>query len=172
MIEDFGVQNIKPWRRYGYFVIGAVALISLALIINGSIGGKNDTSNSPNLVESIVVPNIVRADPKKVAEGFPETLILNSKIDIIGSYLATYPNSSAKQTTVEFISSKNPDTNYDFYIKWATDNKWGVINSSKSDLIISLYFKKSSEAINITIRPYIKVRNGSNIVISYVNLNR
>ena len=172
MIEDFGNRNNDQWKKYGYLIVSIFVLIVATLLIKNSFDKRNSASNSQNIVTNIVVPTIVRANPKEVVKGFPETLILNSKTEIVGSYSATYPGSSAAQFTVEFISSKNPEVNYNFYTKWATDNGWQIINSSQDDFISSLYLKKTVEAINITIRPSVKTTEGSSIVISYVDLNR
>lgn len=172
MIEDFESRNTEQWKRYSYLTIGIFVLIVAGLLIKNSFNKKNSTNNSQNTTTNIVIPDIVRAEPKKVADGFPKELALNSKIEIIGSYSASYPNSSAKQTTVEFISSQNPEDNFNFYTKWAENGGWQVINSSKSDLISSLYFKKTLEAINITIRPTTKNTARSNVVISHIDLNQ
>ncbi len=172
MIEEPKYEDTQRWKSYVYFAISILVLLIIVLLIKNSINGRNSVDNPQNPPDNIVVPNIVRAEPKKVADGFPQELTLNSRTEIIGSYSASYPNSSAKQTTVEFISSKNPEVNYNFYIKWAEDNGWQIVNSSKSDLIFSLYFKKTSEAINITIRSSVKTGKSSEIIISYVNLNK
>lgn len=171
MIEDFGNRDNNQWKKYGYLIFGiCVLIIAVLLVTNGF--KKSGIDNSQSIVTNIVIPDIVRANPKEVVKGFPEKLVLNSKTEIVGSYSATYPGSSAAQFTVEFVSSKNPKVNYDFYTKWATDNGWQIINSSQSDLISSLYLKKAAEAINITIRSSVKITGGSSIVISYVNLNK
>lgn len=172
MIEDFGNRDAEQWKKYSYLIVGIFVLIIAGLLIKNIFGKKNVASDSQNTATNIVIPDIVRADPKKVADGFPKELALNSKIEIIGSYSASYPNSSAKQTTVEFISSQNPEDNFNFYTKWAEDGGWQVINSSKSDLISSLYLKKTLEAINITIRPTTKNTARSNVVISHIDLNQ
>ncbi|MDO8569535.1 MAG: hypothetical protein Q7R89_02030 [bacterium] len=171
MIEGLKDRDTQRWKSYAYLVIGIFILVIIILLIQSSINRKN-TQNVETQANNIVVPIIVRANPKEVVEEFPETLVLNSKVEIIGSYSATYPDSSAKQTTVEFISSKNPEVNFDFYTKWAEDNEWQIINSSQSDLISSLYLKKAIEAINITIRSSAKTTGKSEIVINHVDLNQ
>lgn len=171
MIEGLRNGDMQQWKNYAYFAIGIFILVAVVLLVRNNINRTNER-NIQSQTDNITVPTIVRANPKEVAEGFPKELVLNSKIEIVGSYSATYPGSSAVQFTVEFISSKNPEANYDFYTKWATDNKWQIINSSQGDLISSLYLKKAAEAINITIRSSVKTTDRSNIIINHVDLNR
>lgn len=165
-------EDTPQWRIYGLSIIGIFVLVSIILLTKGNIGEKNNTDNPQSPSNNIVTPKIIRAYPEKVAEGFPKNLALNSKTEITGSYSATYPNSSVEQATVEFISSKSSEANLDFYTKWAEDNGWDIVNSSKSDLISSLYLKKVSEQINIIIRSSVKIAAGSDIVISYVNTDK
>lgn len=159
-------QDAPQWRIYGFFVIGILALISIVLLIQNDIGKKNKADNTPDQPDNLIVPNIVRAEPNEVAEGFPKELVLNSKIEITESYSATYPNSPAKQVTVEFTSSKSADKNFDFYKNWAETNGWQIINADRTKPpVYSLYLKKPGEQVNITI-------NKGTITISYVELNK
>ena len=166
------MKSNEPRSNF-YFIAGL--LIILALISLWVAVRQKNTAEAPAdlpAATNIVVPNITRAPPKETADGFPENLALNSKTEITQSYSATYPDSPAKQATVEFISSKSREANHDFYLKWAQDNGWDVVNSSKGDLISFLYFKKAFEQINITIRASAKSAKSSDIVISYVDLNQ
>lgn len=165
-------QDAPQWRIYGFFVIGILALISIVLLIQNDIWEKNKADNTQDQPDNIVTPQINRADPEKITEGFPKGLVLNSKIEIVGSYSATYPNSSAQQATVEFVSSKSSGANFTFYTKWAKDNGWNIVNLSEDDLISTLYFKKVAEKINITIQPSATIAGGSKLIVSYVNSNQ
>lgn len=181
-MADFRGMNLKNMPKIkshgsqfsSLFVLGlivALALISFGISI-WSMRQKPIVEKLPNPQNNIVAPKITRALPAEIAEGFPKNLALNSKIEITESYSATYPNSSAKQATVEFISSKTPNANKNFYIQWAKDNGWDIVNSSEGDSISFLYFKKGFEQINITIRASVKDAKSSDIIISYVNLNK
>ena len=77
MIEDFGNGDNDRWKKYGYLIVGIFVLIVATLLIKNSFDKRNSASNSQNIVTNIVVPTIVRANPKEVVKGFPETLILN-----------------------------------------------------------------------------------------------
>lgn len=170
------MPKLKPNRQQfsSLFTLGlivALALISFIISI-WSMRQKPIVEKLPIQQNHIVVPNITRALPAEIAEGFPKSLPLNSKTEIAESYSATYPNSPAKQATVEFVSSKNQKTNVDYYTKWAKDNGWNIVNSSSSHSISFLYFKKAQEQISITIRASAKDAKSSDIIISYVNLNK
>jgi len=179
-LKSFLKQDIKFIKKEYLRIIGIAGVLIFVIVIFYFVDPavflqrKKAASEEPQSpAKNIVVPNITQAPPKEVAGGFPKNLTLNSKTAITGSYSATYPNSPAKQATVEFISSKSPEANFDFYTKWAKDNGWDVVNSSNNgDSISFLYFKKASEQINITIRSSVKIAAGSDIVISYVNLNK
>ena len=152
-----------------FFLLAVVIILIFAYIF--FIGSTLEKPQSK--LDNIVTPNITEAPPQEIAEGFPKDLPLNSKISITQSYEATYPNSSAEHATVEFISSKSAEVNYNFYLKWAKNNGWDVINSSDNGGFVSfLYFRKVSEQINITIRASAKTATSSDITISYVDLNK
>jgi len=162
MLEEFKEKNTSHWRIYTLSVIGALLIIGIVWLINSDFGYKNNTGNFQSPSSNIVTPTIIQSSPGEVVEGFPKELTLNSKTEITQSYSATYPNSSVKQETVIFTSSKDIKTNYNFYLDWSKQNNWSVINSSEEDKVSSLYLRKGLEDINITI-------TAAQITISHIN---
>ncbi|MBI2459621.1 MAG: hypothetical protein HYV53_03660 [Parcubacteria group bacterium] len=106
-------------------------------------------------------PQITQAKPASLSAGFPETIPLEGKTKIVESYSANYQNSAVKQFTVVFESKKTAKENYEFYKKWAEDNKWQIINFLDKDNLKALYLRKDNEDINAVI-------NGKSVNISYV----
>lgn len=141
--------------------LAILTVFALIFIWSGKIPyfQKSETSGPAEL--PIITPIITQALEGQTAEGLPQDFPLNGKTKITESYSATYPNSTAKQATVVFDSSKTPKQNYDFYSKWAKDNQWNTINQSDEEALKSLYLKKGIEDVNITITK-------ESITISYV----
>ncbi len=146
-----------PNQKKIFFIALAAAVIVLAVWIILSLpAGKNGQKE-----ENIVTPQITQTLEGALPEGFPTDIPLNGKTAITQSYSATYPNSTAKQATISFTSSKSSKDNFAFYKKWASDNEWQIINQTDQDAIKSLYLKKDNSDINLVITP-------DSINISYV----
>lgn len=144
----------------------AVSLAILAILALVFIWSKkipySKKSETPKPAEvSVVTPQITQAPSGKTAEGLSANFPLNGKTKITESYSAAYPNSTAKQATVVFESSKTQKVNFDFYAKWAKTNIWQIISQSEGSALSFLYLRKGNEDINITI-------TGKSVTISYV----
>ncbi len=98
--------------------------------------------------KNIVIPAIERSASGKIADDFPSDIPLNDKTKIIESFKATYPNSRVLQSSVTFSSKKSEDANFLYYLKWAKDNSWEIVNLS--DKPAFLYLRKGSEELNIS----------------------
>ena len=156
-------------------IIGIVVLI-LVLAIGGYFVFKNSGSKKikPQEVipKPVATPEIVRIPEdrlqKEMPVGFPKELSFNGKIRTIESYSEGYAqNPNLKQATTKFNSSKTMQENYDFYLKWAKDNEWGIINSPKQDNLSSLYAQKNQATLNIVIIPKISGKINSEVNITY-----
>ena len=136
-----------------------LAFLSAALIVwsiwNSQVERKID----------IIIRKVTNTPPEQFGKVTPQNIPLNGAADITQSYNAEYPDSAAKQSTIVFTSLKTPDENFYFYLKWAKENDWQIVNSSRDSAVYSLSLKKPSERMVITI-------NKSTITISYVNLNK
>ena len=94
-------------------------------------------------------------------QGFPSDLSLNAKIGKSNAYTVKYPESLLEQGTVKFNTSVTEEENFKFYLEWARENNWTIVNSDEIKPVYSLYLKKSSEEINVTI-------NGSVVTITHI----
>ena len=139
------------------FILALLAILLIAWSVWQS-EVKREESN-------IIIPKVTKTPSAELGKTTPQNIPLNGKASVVESYSAEYPNSTAKQSTVVFMSLKTPGENFDFYLNWAEENDWQVINSSRDSAVYSMYFKKPSEQMNITI-------NESAVTITYVNLNR
>lgn len=163
------MQKIKPneprlWSR-AFFVPSLV--IVLALISFGiAIWQKRVSEKHLDLpgTTSIIVPKIIKAQPKELPENFPDFIPIKGKNEIDRAYDASYPNSSLKQGTTILNSQKSQKENYDFYRQWAADNQWEIINYLDSGPVWSLYLRKDNEDINLTF-------SAGSINISYSKLS-
>ena len=139
------------------FILALLAILLIAWSVWQS-EVKREESN-------IIIPKVTKTPSAELGKTTPQNIPLNGKASVVESYSAEYPNSTAKQSTVVFMSLKTPGENFDFYLNWAEENDWQVINSSRDSAVYSMYFKKPSEQMNITI-------NESAVTITYVNLNK
>lgn len=112
----------------------------------------------------LIVPIVSDADLNNLPKVISELQVQNGA-KIKNAYSATYPDSTAQQVTAVFSTTSKSAESYDVYLKWAKDNGWKVVNSSESPNLSSLYLRKGSEDINITIDGYL-------ISISYLNSAR
>lgn len=162
MLEEGRINDISKWRRYSFIVIGIVVLVGIILLFISNIWQRPKPEVPLNKIVpvNIVIPKVTQSLLGEITAGFPKDIPLNGKTSVTKSYSATYPNTPAKQSSVEFISSKSPKENFDFYTKWAGYNSWKIINSSTTP-VFSLYFRKLNEDINITIK-------GNSVNITYI----
>lgn len=145
-------------------VITVVVLI-LILLIGGFFVYKNKITKKMGQetqeIKTIVTPEVTRVSEDKLQKempvGFPKDIPLNGKIKNVESYSATYPNSTAKQATISFESKNTPKQNYDFYLKFAKDNKWELISSSDQETMKSIYLRKDNKDLNIIINDKISI---------------
>ena len=157
--KEQGQEKIFAVRKIE-FIILLIAAIGFIFFQYFFYNPKNEMPGASK--KPMVSAKIIEAEAHKVSVNFPNYIKLNGEAHITQSYEAEYPNSSAKQATVVFRSSKSPKTNYDFYSKWAVDNGWQILNSINEGSILSLYLRKGVEDINITF-------HGEAVNISYVN---
>ena len=143
-------------------VIGVVLIV--VVIVGGYFVFKNQTPKSKQEEQkpkTVVIPQFARVSAnnlqKELPINFPKEIPLNGKTKVLESYSATYPNLTAKQSTISFQSSKTPKENYDFYDKWAKDNEWKTLNSSQQENLMSLYFQKNQTTLNIVINNKINI---------------
>ena len=109
---------------------------------------------------------VTKAPAGDLISSFPKEIPINSNTEIKESYSADYHSTAIEgQSTVAFTSSKSAETNFDFYLKWAMDGGWTIINSQRKPPVYSIYLKKTGETINITI-------HNSSVTISYVKLKQ
>lgn len=128
---------------------------------------KTAGENKPELKKS--EPVITRAAEKTLPDGFLKEIPLGEEIKITESYSAVYPNSTAKQATISFASEKTLKENYEFYKKWAEENKWQIANQENSAALKFLYLKKDGQDINITITEGLD-KSKAKVSISYTKL--
>ncbi|MDO8523032.1 MAG: hypothetical protein Q7S12_01955 [bacterium] len=151
-------ENAPEWKNYAPIVLGIVlAVISIVWMI-----AQNNIPTS-----KYVQPKITFSAEGEAVK-FPEDIPLNSKTKVVQSYSATYPGFSALQVTTVFASSVSVQESYDFYKNWALANGWQVINSYAGGSIFSLYLRKGTEDINITINK----DSETSVSISYVNKSK
>ena len=157
-------------------IIGAVVLI-IILLIGGFYVFKNKVwkigqeKQQEIKLKNVVTPQITKIPEDKLQKempvGFPKEIPLNGKTKVIESYDAAYAqNQNIKQATINFESSKSIKENYDFYSKWAKDNKW-EIKDSKQENPMSLYGQKNQTILNITIIPKTSPNTKSEVNITY-----
>ena len=99
----------------------------------------------------ISTPQITQAPLNELSQNFPQNIPLNSKEKIEQSYDANYPNATAKQSTIVFLSAQTPEQNFNFYKKWGQDNGYEIVNQTDGENLKSLYLRKNNEDINIAI---------------------
>lgn len=95
-------------------------------------------------------PQITEAAAGQLPQGLPPTLPLYGQGKIIKSYDASYAD-SAKQAAVVFQSDKSMKASYDYYVKWAKDNGWQIINQADGETLKFVYLRKNGQDINLTI---------------------
>lgn len=149
--EGNPVKRIEPTRTI-------IRLFLLLLIASLAFVFWNMNSATK---KNIISPIITKTQDYTLSNSFPDFLPLNSLERIIESYSASYPNQTAKQSTVVYTSSATPQTNYDFYLHWAAKNSWKVINNLNSADTKSIYLRNSKQDINISI-------NQASVTITYV----
>lgn len=145
--ESFISDKIKITAVVVIIAVLAVVFYA-ARVVRGPEQGKQEIKN-------IVTPEVVRISEdnlqKEMPQGFPESIPLNGNTKVIESYSATYPNLTAKQSTISFESKNTQKQNYDFYLKWAKDNKWEIINQTNEETSKSLYLRKENKDLKIII---------------------
>ena len=124
------------------FIIGGAFVLFLVIILAISLPSKVPPKEEKPAGTKISTPQITQAAEGQLPEGFPADLPLNGKTKINRSYATTYPDSTAKQSTMVFESSKTLQQNYDFYTKWANDNGWQIINKADQDNLKFVYLRK------------------------------
>ena len=144
-------------------LIGGVAVLAVGVWLLGWKVEKLGEAPA-GLPENIAIPVISEKGESEIMQSLPEGLVLNAKTALIQSYGASYPESNVKQTTVVFESSKSAKENYDFYSKWARDNKWEAVNKSEEGGARFLYLRKENEDMNMVI---ISGDKGSEATISH-----
>lgn len=125
----------------------------------------------PGLVTAL--PEIVPISAKEgeIPEGFPATIPLNEKMNIVESYsLKNRTTGEITGATVVFQSSRTLKENQTFYEKWAKDNKWQVIttNVDTDDInknIIHLALSKDNTYLNISLEELLY--NTTKVMIVY-----
>jgi len=156
--------------------IAAVVVLVIVLVAGGYFIFQNKIWNlkekrMKDMPKNVVTPQIARVSAnnlqKEMPANFPKEIPLNGKIKVIESYSAAYPNSTTKQSTISFQSSKTSKENYDFYSKWAKDNKWEIKNSLKQENLMSLYLQKNQTVLNITINPKTSSNAKSEVNVTY-----
>ena len=149
-------SDVAKWRIPAVLALCILAVLSVTWFF----GDKRNVRDS-----EIIRPIVTETPRDQVGKVTPQNIPLNGAADITQSYNAEYPDSAAKQSTIVFTSLKTPDENFYFYLKWAKENDWQIVNSSRDSAVYSLSLKKPSERMVITI-------NKGTITISYVNLNK
>lgn len=152
-------------------IIGIIVLI-IVLLVGGFFVFKNRIAREPEgekqEFKNVALPQVARISEdnlqKEMPEGFLESIPLNGKTKVIESYSVTYPNSTAKQATVIFQSSKTLKENKTFYEKWAKDNKW-QINKAEQNKIVSFNFVKDNAFLTISLEELLN--NTAKVTIVY-----
>ena len=166
-------QKIAPPKDRGFpadepnFILDpknrpAFVLVLLAILLIAWSVWQSEVKREES---NIIIPKVTKTPKAELGKITPQNIPLNGKASVVESYSAEYPNSTAKQSTIVFTSFKTADENFDYYSKWAKDNDWQIVNSSRDSAVYSLSLKKPSERMVITI-------NKGTITISYVNLNK
>ncbi len=149
-----------------------VVLLAGYFLYEKSFFVKKEENKPQEPIKKIITPQVTKISEDKLQKELPQsfllTLPLNGKTKIIESYNLGYTqNPNIKQATTKFESSKTTKENYDFYEKWAKDNKWEIKNSSKQDNLMSLYGQKNQTILNITIIPKTLDNAKSEVNITY-----
>ena len=169
-------QFLSPDGQNNFSRNTAVVVILVVVILAGGYFIFRNSESKKLKPQEIVpkplaTPEVARVSAdnlqKELPQDFPKDIPLNGKVKIIESYSMTYLNSTAKQSTISFESSKSIKENYDFYTKWTKDNEWGVANSPKQDNLASLYGQKNQATLNIVIIPKISGKIKSEVNITY-----
>src|SRR3989344_9217343 len=96
------------------FILALLAILLIAWSVWHS-EVKREESN-------IIIPKVTKTPSAKLGKTTHQNIPLNGKASVVESYSAEYPNSTAKQSTVIFMSLKSSDENFDFYLNWAEEN--------------------------------------------------
>lgn len=176
MINQDFLETLKTKSGSNKNII-SVAVLIVVLLIGGFFVFKNKVGTEPpnqseNVPKTVVTPEVVRIPEdrlqKELPVDFPKEMLFNGKIRTIESYGEGYAqNPNIKQATTKFNSSKSMQENYDFYLKWAKDNKWEITNSPIQDNLASLYGQKNQAILNIVITPKISGKIKSEVNITY-----
>lgn len=159
-----GQQNEQKTESFISDKIKIIAVIIIIAVLGivfyaARVGRKPEQEKQE--IKNVVTPEVVRISEgnlqKEMPQGFPESIPLNGKTKVIESYSATYPNLTAKQSTISFESKNTQKQSYDFYLKWAKDNKWEIINQTNEETAKSLYLKKDNKDLNIVINNKVNI---------------
>lgn len=98
------------------------------------------------------IPVIVKKG--ELAEGFPEEILLNEKIEIIESNSFKNTTGEIIEAAVAYKSQSKLENNKNFYEDWANKNKWQISydnNSKNENNSVNLLFGKENKSIIILI---------------------
>ena len=109
--------------------------------------------------KNIVIPEVERSASGKITRAFPSDIPLNEEAGIKESFKATYPNNQISQASVTFVTKKTDEENLVYYLAWARENSWEIVNLGDEPPF--LYLKKGGEDINISF-------NRGDVIISHI----